>query len=243
MSRRAVIGICASYHLTDGHGIIDMGEKYVDAVSKAGGTPLLLAPTRAADLARDAVERIDGLLVPGGADIAPSRYGRRKHPAHKPLNPRREAFWFRALAEADRRRIPILGICLGCQVLNVGRGGTLIQDVPSQWPDPLQHAPQPGEKRRLHHAMIEPDTMLASIVGPGRIEVNSSHHQAIEEPGRGLVVAARATDGLIESAEDPRHPFYLAIQWHPEGLAARAKHLALFRAFVRAAVRVRDKGA
>jgi putative glutamine amidotransferase len=186
-------------------------------------------------LARDLVDRIDGLLVPGGADISPSRYGQRKHKAHRPVHPRLESYWFEALAEADRRRMPILGICLGSQVLNVERGGTLVQDIPSQWPDPLSHRPEKGQKRCLHTVVVEPNTRLASIVGEGRFETNSSHHQASDKPGRGLVVSARATDGVIEALEDPGHPFYLSIQWHPEIMTARKKHLALFEAFVHAA--------
>ena len=233
--RRPIIGICAGFTTQNGGGVISMGSAYTDAIERAGGTPLLLSPTRSAALARETVDHIDGLLVPGGADISPSRYGQRKHETHSPLHPRREEFWFQALAAADRRRIPIMGICLGCQVLNVGRGGTLIQDVPSQWAEPIRHTRGKGEKRRLHRVVVEPNTLLASIVGAGQIEVNSSHHQAIDRPGRGLVVSARAPDGVIEAAEDPNHPFYLAIQWHPEGIAARKKHLALFEALVDAA--------
>ena len=232
---RPVIGICATFSSRDGSNTITVGPAYVDAIEKAGGTPLLLPPTRSARLARSLVDRIDGLLVPGGADISPSRYGQRRHQAHRPLHPRLETYWFEALAEADRRRMPILGICLGSQVLNVGRKGTLVQDIPSQWPDPLPHRPGKDGKRCLHQATIEPDTRLASIIGEGKFETNSSHHQASDRPGRGLIVAARATDGVIEALEDPDHPFYLSIQWHPEVMIARKKHLALFEAFVHAA--------
>ena len=236
--RRPLIGICAGYRVIQEKkvGTIEIGESYVDAVTKAGGVPVALTPTLDPALARDAVERVDALLVPGGGDIKPSRYGRRKHATHKPLHPRREDFWFHALAAADERRIPILGICLGSQVLNVGRGGTLIQDVPSQWEDPIPHRPPAGaKKRQMHHVIVEPGTLLASIVGAGRIETNSSHHQAIETPGRGLVVSAHATDGVIEAVEATDRPFYLSIQWHPEAMTNRKKHLALFEALVRAA--------
>ena len=99
---RPVIGICAGFTRENGAGVISMGAAYTDAVEKAGGTPLLLPPTGSASLAQDTVERIDGLLVPGGGDISPSRYGQRKHKTHKPLDPRREEFWFQALAAADR---------------------------------------------------------------------------------------------------------------------------------------------
>lgn len=232
---RPIIGICASFSSRDGSNSITVGPAYVDAIEKAGGTPMLLPPTRSPRLAGDLIDRIDGLLVPGGADISPSRYGQRKHQAHRPVHPRLEVYWFEALAEADRRRMPILGICLGSQVLNVGREGTLVQDIPSQWPKPLPHRPGKGEKRCLHHVVVEPNTRLASIVGEGKLETNSSHHQASDRPGRGLIVSARATDGVIEALEDPDHPFYLSIQWHPEVIAARKKHLALFEAFVHAA--------
>ena len=117
----------------------------------------------------------------------------------------------------------------------MARGGSLNQDVPSQWPKPLPHVRAEGEKRRLHKVKVEPDTLLASIVGPGTFEVNSSHHQAVDRPGRGLVITAHATDGVNEAIEDPGHPFFLGVQWHPEAMTARAKHLALFQALVRAA--------
>ena len=239
---RPVIGICGgeSPAKKRNDGKVVLNRTYVDAVEKGGGIPLVLPTTNSPEHALDMVRRTDGLLLPGGPDISPSRYGRRKHPSHKPLPQRHEELVFRVLAaaEEDPRGIPILGICLGAQVMNVHRGGTLVQDVPTQWPGAVEHRRLPDSKRTLHAVSVESDTLLSSIVGAGTLETNSSHHQAIEHPGRGLMVSARARDGVVEAVEDPACPFFLALQWHPETIILRKKHLALLQAFIRAASEV-----
>lgn len=237
--KRPVIGIEAEFvHETVNakeKGRVRLWAEYSDAIVKAGGAPLILPATAPPELAGDMLDRVDGLLISGGPDISPARFGSEPHPSVKPLLPRREDFAFRVFEEAERRDMPILAICLGIQVVNVGRGGTLVQDIPSQLETTIKHRPDEGEDYPEHPAHVAPDTLLASIVGAGEITVNSSHHQAIERVGEGLVVTARAEDGIIECLEDPTKRFLLGIQWHPERLTDRPRHLALFEALVEAA--------
>ncbi|HRU04287.1 MAG TPA: gamma-glutamyl-gamma-aminobutyrate hydrolase family protein [Candidatus Brocadiia bacterium] len=229
------IGICGVYGRVNENAACILPDAYVDAVALAGGVPLLLAPPAKGDLAADMMDAVDALLVPGGPDISPARYGQQPHPKTRLVHERREAFDFRCVEEAEKRNMPMMGICLGCQVINVARGGTLVQDVPSQWAAPLVHPRPPAATRLLHWVEVEPGTRLAGIVGHGRFEVNTSHHQAVDKPGRGLRVSARALDGVIEAVEDTSGRFVLGIQWHPEGMTERPRHLALFQALIQAA--------
>ncbi len=156
------------------------------------------------------------------------------HHKNVPLCDRRAAYDFAVFHESDKRKLPIFGICLGCQIINVARGGTLIQhldDVPRtpsiHHGDSLDYIP--------HTVRIKPGSLLHRIVPSELIEANSSHHQAIDRIGSGLVPTAWAPDGVIEALEDPDHPFLLALQWHPEVIAHLEPHAAPFRAFVEAA--------
>jgi len=210
------------------------GPDYVDAVDKAGGAPVLLPACESIDRAADVTEAIDGLLLIGGPDVNPARYHAEPHPKHRPLHPRREAFELALVAEAGKRDLPVMAICLGIQVLNVARGGSLIQDLPSERPEVGDHSNPNVEPYLEHSVEVVPDTLLASIVGAGEFRVNSSHHQAVERLGEGLVVSARGQAELIEAIEDPRRLFFLGLQWHPERLCDEPKHLALFEALVEA---------
>ena len=205
---------------------------YTEAVRRAGAIPLLIPPQP--ENAADLLSRIDGLLLAGGFDCDPSIYGEEQHPTVEPMDPRRQDNDL-ALAEAARELgVPSLGICLGLQVMNVAAGGTLIQDIDSQHDTEIRHASEPEDRGR-HDVIIEQDTQLASMLPAAELNVNSSHHQAIREVGRGLRVTAHAPDGIIEGVEDPHHPFYLGVQWHPEDLAGEESAATLFAAFIEAA--------
>ena len=130
--------------------------------------------------------------------------------------------------------IPVLGICLGVQVMNVAAGGSLVQDIASQVETDIEHASEPEDRIR-HDVIIERGTRLARILGERELNVNSSHHQAIGRIGEGLRVTAHAPDGIIEGLEDPRHPFYVGVQWHPEDMSGESSASSLFGAFVEAA--------
>lgn len=201
---------------------------YVDSLRRAGAIPVLIPPQP--ENAAEVVSELDGLLLAGGDDCDPSAYGEPRHPTVEPMDPRRQANDLSLARAARERGIPTLGICLGVQVMNVAAGGTLIQHIESD----IDHASEPSDRHR-HDVVVDGGTHLAKILGARELEVNSSHHQAIKDLGDGLRVTAHAPDGIIEGLEDPRHPFYLGVQWHPEDMGGEASASAIFGAFVEAA--------
>lgn len=205
---------------------------YVESVRRAGGIPLLIPPQP--ENADELMRELDGFLLAGGYDCDPAAYGEERHPTLEPMDARRQANDL-ALAEAARRhRVPMLGICLGVQVMNVAAGGTLIQDIDTQHDTEIRHASEPEDRGR-HDVIIEQGTQLASVLPAAELNVNSSHHQAVRKVGQGLRVTALAPDGIVEGLEDPHHPFYLGVQWHPEDMPGEESAAALFAAFIEAA--------
>jgi anthranilate synthase component 2/putative glutamine amidotransferase len=203
-------------------------EAYVQAVVAAGGVPLLLPPVPGVGEA--AVRVLDGVLLTGGPDVDPERYGAQPHPATQDPRIDRDTAELGLLASAVDAALPVLGICRGLQVLNVARGGSLLQHLPEARGH-SGHGPEPGVFG-WHDVKVESGSRLAEIIGAaGTLRVPTSHHQAIETLGTGLRVGARADDGTVEAVEDPELPFLLAVQWHPEV----GEDPALFRALVQAA--------
>lgn len=188
--------------------------------------------------------RLDGVLLAGGLDVDPRRYGGRTDPTVDPPNPDRDALELALVAEARARGLPVLGICRGLQVANVACGGTLIEDLPAELgpapPIPHRVRGRDGEERagyvEGHVVRIAPESALAALTGEA-IPTNSLHHQAVRRLGAGLVAVGRTGDGVVEALEAAfPHPFFLAVQWHPELLpAADAPARRLFDAFVAAA--------
>lgn len=207
---------------------------YVDAVLAAGGLPILLphAPEPAAAY----LALLDGLVVTGGAfDVPPELYGEATRKECGPTKPARTAFEKDVLAAALAARLPVLGVCGGMQLLNVVQGGTLYQDLVADAGLPGHEQPAPKDLPS-HEARVTPGTHLAALVGPAPLAVNSTHHQAVREPGGGVLVSARAPDGVIEAIELPDLPFALGVQWHPEAcLRHDPRHGALYRGLVQAA--------
>ncbi len=205
---------------------------YMGAVVKAGGLPVALSHTPC--LADETVSRLDGLIVTGGAfDIDPALYGEARDERTPLLKPGRTQAELKLIGAARTRGIPVFGICGGMQLLAAVLGGTLYQDIAAVIPDALPHE-QPNPRDEAGHiVMLEAGTRLAEIVGRPSMAVNSSHHQAVRDPGR-AVVAARAEDGVIEAIEDPHAAFCLGVQWHPE-FSIDPGDRALFAAFVAAA--------
>ncbi len=194
---------------------------------------MVLAPLADDESLDDLRNHIDGLLLTGGEDLDPALWGEPPHPAVKMIDPRRQRSDLRLLAWADRLGLPVLGICLGCQEMAVHRGGRILQHVPDETKERHRNDKRP---RATHEIRIEAGSLLASIVGAGPLEVNSGHHQAVREAGRGLSVVARSPDGIIEAIEDPTPGrFFLGVQWHPEDLVREGPHRALFAALCRAA--------
>jgi putative glutamine amidotransferase len=205
---------------------------YVDSLRRAGAVPVLIPPQP--ENAAELIEDLDGLLLAGGDDCDPAAYGEERHPSVEPMDPRRQANDLTLARAARERGIPTLGICLGVQVMNVAAGGTLIQDIASSIDTDIDHASESFDRHR-HEVLIESDTRLAGILGARDINVNSSHHQAIGRVADSLRVTAHAPDGVIEGLEDPAHPFYVGVQWHPEDMTREESAAALFGAFVEAA--------
>lgn len=213
-----------------GEGVF-AGLRYVQAVAQAGGMPLVIPPTTDRATLAAALARLDGLVLIGGLDLPPRLYGQKKHPRTR-LADRRRLAGDRLLVElALAGGWPLLGICMGCQWINVIAGGDLIQDIPSQVGTAVRHAP----RETFHPVRVKPVSRLAAILGRTDLEVNSSHHQAIGRVAPGLRAVAWAPDGVIEAVEGEGERFLLAVQWHPERLVERPEHLALFQSLVRAA--------
>ena len=208
--------------------------RYMDAIRAAGATPeMLWIPTDEAFAmhAHLVAERIDGLLIPGGADLPPAMYGEAVQPdaGVEMIRPQRP-LWEVALAEEfSQSGKPILGICYGCQFLNVWRGGSLIQDIPTQWPNPIPHS------LVRHGVHAGEDSKLAAIVGGEEFVVESSHHQAIGRLAPGAILCAMAPDGVAEAVEWRDEAWTLGVQWHPERDPDSVPTRRLFAAFVEAA--------
>lgn len=206
---------------------------YVESLLNAGARREEIVEIRPGDAPQGT---FDGLLLAGGSDVAPERYGKKRLPnADLELDEERDGTEFPLLENALRDGAPVLGICRGLQVVNVGLGGTLIQDLPSQRPSAVPHDDFGDDRtNRIHSVKVSRDTRLGRIAGAGEIEVNSRHHQAIEHPADGLVVSATAPDGVIEAVESGDGRWLVAVQWHPENLRDDALSLRLFREFVEA---------
>ena len=211
---------------------------YVDAVVRAGGLPVLLPPLP--DVIAGMLPRLDGLILAGGPDVEPSRYGQAAGPNTQPPRPERDAAEVALFEQAMTDDLPVLGICRGMQVINVARGGTLHQHLPDVLGD-ASHAPAPAVYSS-HPVRVAEGTRTAAVLGRTDVDcVPSYHHQAIDALGRGLVGTAWAPDGLLEALEDPSASFCVAVQWHPEegadpalfeGLVAAAQARAALRSSV-----------
>jgi putative glutamine amidotransferase len=218
--------------------VFRLREDYVRSVETAGGLPLVLAPGRPEDAA-EVLGRVDALLLTGGADLDPKYYGEARHPQLGPTFEERDAFELALCREALRRDLPLLAICRGHQVLNVATGGTLIQDLPSQQSGGgVDHDPDTERAQRVHDVRIQDGCRLRRLLGQETVGVNSFHHQAIRDLGRGLVATGWSRDGVVEAVEDPTRRFVVGVQWHPESFWREEPGFRpLFRALVEEAGR------
>ena len=218
MHRRPVIGVTLDSEQSGGYSKYPwyaIRQNYAEAIVAAGGLPIALPHDPV--LAPDYLDRIDGLVVTGGAfDVDPALYGAAGRHATVTLKPGRTAAEQALTEGALARNLPVLGICGGEQLLAVVLGGTLIQHIPDAIPDALEHEQRNPRHEAGHAVAVTPGTLLYRIVGVAHMQVNSSHHQAVREPGRFAVVNAVAADSVIEGIEDPRYRFCLGVQWHPE---------------------------
>ena len=189
---------------------------YAEAVQRAGGLALLLAPDDAVVEAPELLlERVDGLILAGGADVDPDCYGAQRHPETGITWPERDRFEIALARGAVEARVPVLGICRGMQVLNVAQGGTLVQHLP-EVVGSEEHLRAPGTFGD-HEVRLEPGTLAARAAGAERVVVKSHHHQGIDELGDGLVATGWSQDdSLVEAVESPGHEYVLGVLWHPE---------------------------
>jgi putative glutamine amidotransferase len=210
---------------------------YVSAVRRAGGDPHVL------DLAgADAADHLvgaDALLLTGGGDVDPVHYGEDPHDTFSAAEPGRDDAEIALAREAMARRLPILAICRGVQVLNVAAGGSLVQDIPSAIATAVEHRVESSAPEPAHAVNVAPGTHLAELLADdlrdGTAQVNSRHHQAVDRLAPGFVVSATAPDGVVEGIEATDQPFCVGVQWHPENFWSTGNFGALFRGLVEAA--------
>ena len=231
--KKPIIGVTPSVDEEHHRCLVQPG--YLESIDRAGGLPLMLPLTdREEDIARF-VEICDGFLFVGGPDIEPWRFGQELLPECGPQNKERDAMECKLMEAALAADKPIFGVCRGIQVLNTVLGGTLYQDIPSQYKTELCHSmPEPPYNRTAHLFRVVEGTPLAKL--PCAEGVNSRHHQAILDLAPGLEIMAYATDGIIEAVRMPEKRFVWAVQWHPEAFwEEEGLNIELFRAFVEAA--------
>jgi putative glutamine amidotransferase len=213
-----------------------LGLSYMRAIERAGGLPVALPPLKGENV-DPLLDRLSGLLLTGGPDIDPACYGAEPHPELGPIDHDVDVFEIALCRQADRRGMPILGICRGAQVLNVAREGSLIQHLPDTGTAVEHRQVEPGD-RTTHVVRVAPDSGLAQATGGGPVDVNSFHHQAIDRLGLGLRPVAWAQDGVIEAIEADEGQdgqLVLGVQWHAETLVEETEQLALFERLVQAA--------
>jgi putative glutamine amidotransferase len=209
---------------------------YEESVRRAGGEVRIL--DRAIDKPADVIREVDGLLLSGGGDVLPSIYGEAAHQKFSAAEPGRDDYELELARRAVEADLPLLAICRGIQILNVARGGSLVQDIEDQIGTSVNHTIREPPVTIAHDVWISEGSLLARVMRE-RLEgdtcpVNSRHHQAPKTPGEGLVVSATAPDGVIEAIEDPSRRFCLGVQWHPENFYRTGEFRELFEAFIEA---------
>ena len=209
---------------------------YVHAVESAGGLPVLIPMIKDLNILTALLSRLDGLLLPGGIDVHPSRYGEQVHPLTEEADLELDEFEIILASWAFQEDLPVLGICRGMQLINIVLGGTLYQDISDQYPNSIAHTHRNLSRTHLaHHIIVEPGSRMEKILGPGAVWVNSHHHQAIKDPGKGVRITGRAPDGVPELLEVPDCRFVMAVQSHPEEIySIEPAFKRLFSAFVQA---------
>jgi putative glutamine amidotransferase len=236
-SRPPLIGITADSSGLEQTGpktnqaMFSLASRYCDAIQNAGGLPIIIPHSPSRTQIRHLLRRVDGLLISGGDfDIDPSHYGEQPIADLGKIKAQRTFTELESIALGLQRDLPMLGICGGAQAINVALGGSLYQDIATQLPNAREH-----QRNHSNGHIIEllRGTLLHKIFNRQTMKVNTTHHQAIRAPGKGLVINATAPDGLIEGIESTKHSFVLGVQWHPEVLAQRSPaHRKIFSSFI-----------
>lgn len=234
---KPLIGITSSYIKNQAGSLVcQLGQVYIDAIVHSGGIPLVIPVGISPEDLPALLDRLDGILLSGGGDIALERFDGTPHPSVYGVEPDRDDLEFRLLRQALERKLPLLAICRGIQVLNVAFGGDLYTHIQDQMERALKHDWFPDHPRDkiAHTVRIQKESLLHHILGQDEIRVNSLHHQGIARVGEGLTATAYAPDDLVEGLEVVGARFALGVQWHPECLPSEPHSQALFDAFINA---------
>ncbi len=211
-----------------------LGLTYPEAIRAAGAVPVVIPPLDVASI-DPLLDALGGLCLSGGPDLHPSIYGAEPHPELGPTEPHLDAFEVALVRAAEARDMPVLAICRGLQVLNVARGGTLVQDLPSERPSDVEHRQREPGFVPTHDVRLRANSLVAACLEAREARVNSFHHQAVERLGDGLRAVGWASDGTIEALEATDRAFTIAVQWHAESMVRSPEQARLIGAFVRAA--------
>ena len=233
-STKPLIGLNADYRSSQGtqpsFSVVTSG--YYDCIARAGGLPVIVPPMSDEDDINELLNRLDGFVMVGGADLDPQRDGFMRHPSVRPLDKRREAFDRKLMHAISEQKLPVFGIGVGMQLLNVTMGGNLFFHIPEDVPTAIPHRDAQDPNHR-HSLDVVPGTLIERVYGDGEIRVSSRHHMAVDELAPGFVVSARCPDGVIEAIESEISG-WLAIgtQFHPENGAATALDVRIFEEFI-----------
>ena len=213
---------------------INVHGAYGRSVELSGGVPLALPYIESEEIIDAFIDLCDGFLFTGGADVAPSYYGEEKKDTCGEIEENRDKLEMAVLKRALDSGKPILGICRGIQIINVAMGGTLYQDIPTEFETEIAHKQTEGQNDPSHTILVEEGSPLETVVGKRTMTGNSFHHQAIKELAGGLEISARASDGIVEAVYAPDKKYLRAYQWHPERLYRFEDNKALFDDFINA---------
>jgi putative glutamine amidotransferase len=234
LAKACTVAVTAGIRLDGDTQRVRLTAAYVNALEGAGLVPLIIPPLSRADSAAAILDSVDGLVLTGGGDIDPARYGQKAHEKVRSVNVERDTTEASLVEAAKARGTPVLAICRGIQMLNVALGGTLVQDIPSQIGTTVAHDEDTPRDQRSHEISIDADSLIARAVGTTRCRVNSFHHQSVDQVAPGMHVTARSPDGVIEGIEPDHDDWWvLAVQWHPEEMTRSPEpwDRGLFKAF------------
>lgn len=233
MERKPLIGLNADYRSAtkDAPAFSYVANGYYDAIVRAGGIPVIIPPLQNEDDLARILDQLDGVVLIGGADLDPRRDGFMLHPTVRLLDKRRETFDRLLMRMVAERQMPVFGIGVGMQLLNVQQGGNLFLHIPEDMPEALPHK-DPLDPNHRHGLEIVPNSLMERVYGDGEIRVNSMHHMAVDEVAPGFRVTARCPDGVIEAIESTTDWFAFGTQFHPEAASASALDLRIFEEFL-----------
>jgi putative glutamine amidotransferase len=234
MATKPLIGINAEYRGSrkDGPAVSFLSAGYYTAVERSGGIPIIVPPMENEDDLSRILDMLTGFVLVGGVDLDPRRDGYQLHTSVRPMDVRREDFDRALMRQIGERRMPVLGIGVGMQLLNVSQGGNLYLHLPEDMPEAIPHK-DPQDPEHRHGLNIVFGTLMERVYGDGEIRVNSMHHMAIDEVAEGFMVTARCPDGVIEAIESTMDDWFaLGTQFHPEAESATALDVRIFEEFV-----------